>query len=63
MKGFSIGSAMRLKILCCLLLLIVTAALYSRVANFPFLPNDDDAIYVGSPIIQAGLSWKAVTYA
>ena len=49
-------SAMRLKILCCLLLSIVTAALYSRVANFPFLPNDDDNIYVGDPHIQAGLN-------
>lgn len=63
MKGFSIGSAMRLKILCCLLLLIVTAALYSRVANFPFLPNDDDNIYVGDPHIQAGLHWTTFKFA
>jgi hypothetical protein len=55
-------SAIRLKILCCLLLLIVTASLYSRVANFPFLPNDD-LLYVGDPHIQAGLNWTTFKFA
>ncbi|HXM63011.1 MAG TPA: hypothetical protein VN950_19270 [Terriglobales bacterium] len=50
------------KIFCCLLLVIVTAALYSRVASFPFLRNDDQ-IYVGDPHIQAGLNWTTFKFA
>jgi hypothetical protein len=53
---------MRNKILVCLFLLIVTAAVYSPVAHYPFL-GLDDVLYVNNPHERAGLTWKTFKWA
>jgi protein O-mannosyl-transferase len=56
------GSAWKTYVIC-ILLTVVTAAIYSPVASYPFI-NYDDPDYVSQNLqVQAGLSWQTVTWA
>ena len=51
------------KLIACLLLALVTFALYSPATRAPFL-NYDDAAYIGeNPHVRTGLSWNTVAWA
>ena len=57
-------SRSRLTILCCLLLTLMTAGLYSRVAGYSFLLVwDDISVIVENPHVNHGLTWDAVSWA
>ncbi len=47
----------------CLLLALVTLALYNPVTRAPFLNFDDSAYFIDNPHVHAGLSWKTVVWA
>ena len=48
----------------CLLLAVVTLALYSPAIGHPFIFNYDDDVYVTNNLhVQAGLSWETVRWA
>jgi tetratricopeptide (TPR) repeat protein len=47
----------------CLLLLVVTAALYSPVRYYPFLNYDDQQYVTRNSHVQAGLTWNTFAWA
>ena len=47
----------------CLLLALVTLALYNPVNRHPFVNYDDDRYVTDNPHVRAGLTWSTVTWA
>jgi len=47
----------------CLLLLIATLAIYSRVKSNPFVQFDDETYVTQNQHVRAGVTWKTVTWA
>jgi protein O-mannosyl-transferase len=47
----------------CMLLVVVTAAIYSPVARNPFIDYDDPIYVTNNLHVQAGLTWKTFTWA
>jgi len=52
-----------LTVAACLLLLIATLAIYSRVRSNPFTAFDDQTYITRNLHVQAGVTWKTVTWA
>jgi len=53
----------KLTVVSCLLLVVATLAIYSRVRSNPFTSFDDDSYIVRNPHVQAGVTWKTVAWA
>src|SRR5580698_2506032 len=53
----------KLTVVSCLLLVVATLAIYSRVRSNPFTSFDDDTYVVRNLHVQAGVTWKTVTWA
>jgi hypothetical protein len=53
----------KLSIVYCLLLAVATLAIYSRVKGNAFLAFDDETYVTRNQQVQAGLTWKTVTWA
>ncbi|MGD0514693.1 MAG: tetratricopeptide repeat protein [Terriglobales bacterium] len=53
----------KLTVVSCLLLVVATLATYSRVRSNPFTSFDDDTYVVRNLHVQAGVTWKTVTWA
>jgi len=47
----------------CLLLIVVTAAVYGRVGSNPFVRFDDQQYVTENPHIQSGLNWESFVWA
>ncbi len=50
-------------VVCCLLLLVATLAVYSRVRNNPFASFDDLGYVTRNPHVRAGLTWPTIVWA
>ena len=57
------SSPLKLSIICCLLLVAATLALYNPVAHFDFVNFDDDRYITSNQHVQAGLNWETVAWA
>jgi protein O-mannosyl-transferase len=56
-------SPQKRRLICCLLLVLATIALYNPVTRAPFL-NFDDVVYVtDNPQVRAGLTWNTLVWA
>ena len=53
----------KLTVVYCLLLAVATLAIYSRVRSNPFVAFDDETYVTRNPHVQAGMTWKTVTWA
>ena len=51
------------RLLCSLLLVLATLALYNPVTRAPFLNLDDDLYITENPNVQGGLTWHSVAWA
>jgi protein O-mannosyl-transferase len=51
------------KAVLCLLLVVITVALYIPVTGYPFLRYDDYDYAAGNPHVQAGLRWSTIAWA
>jgi tetratricopeptide (TPR) repeat protein len=59
-----LASPRKRNLIICLLLAVVTLALYSPVIGHPFIFNyDDDTYVINNSHVQAGLVWETVTWA
>ncbi len=56
-------SPQKRRLICCLLLVLATLALYNPITRAPFL-NFDDVVYVtDNPQVRAGLTWNTLVWA
>jgi tetratricopeptide (TPR) repeat protein len=53
----------KLTVVSCLLLSVATLAVYSRVRSNPFVAFDDETYVTRNLHVQAGVTWKTVTWA
>jgi hypothetical protein len=53
----------RFVIVSCLLLVVLTSAVYLRVERNPFIDFDDGTYVTNNPYVQDGLTWKTFTWA
>jgi tetratricopeptide (TPR) repeat protein len=53
----------KLTLVSCLLLSVATLAIYSRVRSNPFVAFDDETYVTRNLHVQAGVTWKTVTWA
>jgi len=53
----------RFVIVSCLLLVVLTLAVYLPVGRNPFIDFDDGVYVTNNPYVQAGLTWKTFTWA
>ncbi len=56
-------SPQKQKLVCSLLLVLATLALYNPIVRAPFLNLDDDLYITENPHVQAGLTWHSVAWA
>jgi tetratricopeptide (TPR) repeat protein len=64
MENALLASPQKRNFAICLLLAVITGALYSPAFGHPFIFNYDDDIYViNNPQVQAGLTWQTVAWA